>query len=106
MPSVEETLASYFFPESASSLKALPFSTKPVRTTSALVGKAYLAVGQAVACMYTMSILLAYPADLLRDLDEGKKVSSDAIKELRWATDLFGSPGDHGEALMVKSVQY
>lgn len=34
---------SYLSPESASSLKAPVLPTKPVRTTSTLVGKAYLA---------------------------------------------------------------
>lgn len=39
-----------------------------------------MAAGQAGACLYQ--------ADLLRDLDEGEGVGPDAIKQLRWATDL------------------
>ncbi len=39
---------------------ALVLPTKPVRTTSALVGKAYSAAGQAAACLHTMSLLQAY----------------------------------------------
>ncbi len=38
MPKVEETLASYLSPESSSSTKSPVLPTKPVRTTSALVG--------------------------------------------------------------------
>ncbi len=41
MPKVEETLASYLSPESSSSAKSPLLPTKPVRTISALVGKAY-----------------------------------------------------------------
>lgn len=35
-----------------------------------------------------MSILQAYQADLLKDLDEGEEVSREAFVELRRATDL------------------
>ncbi|KAI2664009.1 Transposon Ty3-G Gag-Pol polyprotein [Labeo rohita] len=47
MPRVEQTLASYLSPESASSLKAPVLPSKPLRVTSALVGKGYTAAGQA-----------------------------------------------------------
>lgn len=98
---------SYRSPESVSSLKALTLPTKPVRTTSAQVGKAYLAAGQATACLHTMSILQAYQADLLRDQDEGGGAGSEVVKELRKATVLSlratkdGSPGGHEEALWL-----
>ncbi len=42
-----------------------------MRTSSALVGKAYSAAGRAAACLHTMSLLQAYQAELLADLDEG-----------------------------------
>ncbi len=71
MPKVEETLASYLSPKSSLSIKSLVLPTKPVRTTSALVGKAYSAAGQAAACLHTMSLLQAYQGELLADLDEG-----------------------------------
>ncbi len=71
MPKVEETLASYLSPKSSLSIKSLVFPTKPVRTTSALVGKAYSAAGQAAACLHTMSLRQAYQGELLADLDEG-----------------------------------
>lgn len=58
MPREEEILS----PDSALSLKALKLPTKPVRTTSALVGKAYSA------------ILQAYQANLLMDLDEDEEL--------------------------------
>ncbi len=71
MPKVEETLARYISPESSSSAKSPVLPTKPVRTISALVGKAYSAIGQAAACLHTMSQLQAYQAELLSDFDEG-----------------------------------
>lgn len=76
------------FHESASSLKAPTLPTKPLNATSALVGKAYLAAGQAAACLHTMSSLQPYQADLLMDMDDSDEVRADAIRELRCATDL------------------
>ena len=60
MPRVEQTLASYLSPDAASSLKAPVLPSKPLRTTSALIGKGYAAAGQAGACLHTMSVLQAY----------------------------------------------
>ncbi len=71
MPKVEEMLASYLSPKSSLSIKSLVLPTKPVRTTSALVEKAYSAAGQAAACLHTMSLRQAYQGELLADLDEG-----------------------------------
>ncbi|MCJ8739459.1 hypothetical protein PDJAM_G00047420 [Pangasius djambal] len=87
MPRVEQTLASYLSPGAASSLKAPALPTKPLRTTSALVGKVYMAAGQAGACLHTMAVLQAYQADLLKELDEGE-MPSEHLVELRRATDL------------------
>ncbi len=47
MPRVEQTLASYLSPDAASSLKAPVLRSKPLCTTSALLGKGYTAAGQA-----------------------------------------------------------
>ncbi|XP_067233771.1 uncharacterized protein [Chanodichthys erythropterus] len=88
MPQVEETLASYLSPESASSLKSPTLPTRPLRTTSALVGRAYTSVGQAAACLHTMSVLQAYQADLLGEIDQSGEASFECIQELRKATDL------------------
>ncbi len=88
MPRVEQTLASYLSPGVASSLKAPVLPSKPLRTTSALVGKGYTAAGQAGACLHTMSVLQAYQADLLKELDEGEQIKSDDIVELRRTADL------------------
>ncbi|ROL54789.1 hypothetical protein DPX16_23773 [Anabarilius grahami] len=88
MPKAEETLASHLSPEAASSLKAPTFPTKPLKTTSALVGKAYSAVGQAAACLHMMAIMQAYQADLLKDLGDSEEVGADFIHELRQSTDL------------------
>ncbi len=63
-------LASYLSPSGASSLKAPVLPTKPLRTTTALVGKSYMAAGQAAGCLHTMAVLQAYQAELLGDLDE------------------------------------
>ncbi len=65
MPKVEETLTSYLSHQSSSSTRSPVLPTKPVRTTSA---------GQAAACLHTMSLLQAYNADLLADLDEGEGI--------------------------------
>ncbi len=54
MPWVEQTLASYLSPDAASSLKTPSLPSKPLRT-SALVGKGYMAAGQAGACLHTMT---------------------------------------------------
>ncbi len=86
MPKVEETLASYLSPESSSSIKSPILPNKPVRITSALVGKAYSAAGQVAAFLHTMSLLQAYQAELLTNLDEGEGISPNTICELRRAT--------------------
>ncbi|KAL0191514.1 hypothetical protein M9458_014212, partial [Cirrhinus mrigala] len=78
----------YLSPESASSLKAPVLPSKPLRVTSALVGKGYTAAGQAGACLHTMSVLQAYQADLLKELDEGEEIKDSDISELRRTADL------------------
>ncbi|CAM4662369.1 unnamed protein product [Leuciscus chuanchicus] len=88
MPKVEETLASYLSPATASSLKAPSLPSKPVKYTSSLVHKSYAAAGQAAACLHTMSIMQAYQAELLGDLEEGGGIGPDTVAELRRATDL------------------
>jgi len=88
MPRMEEVLASHLSPDTASSFKTPALPTKPLRNTSALVGKAYSAAGQAASCLHTMSILQAYQADLLKDVSEGDIVGADTIKELRQAADI------------------
>ncbi len=61
MPVVEDTLASHLSPSLAPSWKSWPLlPTKPCRTTSALIGKSYIAVGQAGMVLHTMAILQAY----------------------------------------------
>ncbi len=87
MPRVEQTLTSYLSPGTASSLKALVLPSKPLRTTSALVGKGYTVAGQVGTCLHTMSVLQAYQADLLKELDKGKQIRSEDIVELRRTVD-------------------
>ncbi len=62
--------------------------SKPCRTTSALIGKSYIAAGQAGMALHTMAILQAYQADVLKEMDEGTGLTPEAVKELRRATDL------------------
>ncbi len=70
-----------------------------MRTTSALVGKAYSVAGQAAACLHTMSLLQSYQAELLADLDEGEGIGPNAVCELCQATYLslraMAAPGGH-----------
>ncbi|KAI2643109.1 Transposon Ty3-G Gag-Pol polyprotein [Labeo rohita] len=121
MPRVEQTLASYLSPGAALSLKAPTLPSKPLRTTSSLVGKGYSAAGQAGACLHTMSLLQAYQADLLKGLADGEKVD---LEELRRTADLalrttketaravgqsmaaMVAPWWHGEAPVVDPVRH
>ncbi len=89
MPVIEDTLASHLSPSLALSWKSRPLlSSKPCRTTSALIGKSYIAAGQAGMALHTMAILQAYQADVLKEMDEGTGLTPEAVKELRRATDL------------------
>ena len=89
MPPVEETLAEHLAPNSATAWKSRPLlPSKACRVTSSLVGKSYMAAGQAAASLHSMAVLQAYQAELLKDLDEGEGITPEAVKELRRATDL------------------
>ncbi len=81
-------VSGYLSPGAASSLKTPVLPTKPLRVSSALVGKGYTAAGQAGACLHTMAVLQAYQADLLKELDEGEQISSSDVGELRRTADL------------------
>ncbi len=89
IPVVEDTLASHLSPSLAPSWKSRPLlPTKPCMTTSALIGKSYIAAGQAGMTLHTMAILQAYQADVLKEMDEGTGLTPEAVKELHRATDL------------------
>ncbi len=89
MPVTEDTLASHLSPSLAPSWKSRPLlPSKPCRTTSALIGKSYIAAGQAGMALHTMAIFQAYQADVLKEMDEGTGLTPEAVKELRRATDL------------------
>ncbi len=81
MPPVEETLASYLSMGNTASLKVPSLPFKPLQDTSRLNGRAYAAVGQAVASLHTMAVLQAYQADLLKDLDNHHLRH---LTEVRW----------------------
>ncbi len=83
MPVIEDTLASHLSPSLAPSWKFRPLlPSKPCRTTSALIGKSYIAAGQAGMALHTMAILQAYQADVLKEMDEGTGLTPEAVKEL------------------------
>ncbi len=89
IPVVEDTLASHLSPSLAPSCKSCPLlPIKPCRTTSAHIGKSYIAAGQAGMALHTMAILQAYQSDVLKEMDEGAGLTPEAVKELRRATDL------------------
>ncbi len=91
MPVVEDTLASHLSPSLAPSWKSRPLlPSKPCRTTSALIGKSYIAASQEGMALHTMAILQAYQADVLKEMDEGTGLTPEAVKELHRATDLLG----------------
>ncbi|KAL0187510.1 hypothetical protein M9458_014609, partial [Cirrhinus mrigala] len=62
--------------------------SRPLQATSHLNGKAYAAAGQAAASLHTKAILQAYQADLLKDLDKGKGLSTDKVAKLCHTTNL------------------
>ncbi|KAL6118487.1 uncharacterized protein ACO6RY_03281 [Pungitius sinensis] len=84
MPAAEGALAGHVSP-AAVSLRTPVLPTKPSRTTSALVGKAYSAAGQAASCLHTMALIQAYQAELLA---EGTELTPEAVCELRHTADL------------------
>ncbi len=85
MPVIEDNLASHLSPSLAPSWKSRPLlPSKPCRTTSALIGKSYIAASQAGMALHTM----AYQADILKEMAEGTGLTPNAVKELRRATDL------------------
>lgn len=82
---VDRNLANYLFPGASSSLKAIILPSKPCQMTSVLVGRSYTAAGQAGGALHNMTVLQAY---LLKELNQGKGLSPEAVSELRIATDL------------------
>ena len=75
-------------PQSSSSIRAPALPSKPMRVTLSLVGKAYSASSQAAACLHTTTLLQAYQAELLGDLNEGGGIGPEAVAELRRTVDL------------------
>lgn len=88
MPRIVDSLMSYLSPGAASLWKAPALPLKPCQTTSWLDGKAYVSVGQVGRAFHTMSVLQAYQADLLMDLDLGEGLSPGAVLELSCVIDL------------------
>lgn len=88
MHPIEETLASYLSQGDRSSLKTPTMLSKPLRTTSRLNGRAYVAVGQVMGALHMMAVLQAYQVELLKDLDLGQGLSPGEITDLHHITDL------------------
>lgn len=88
MPQVEETLAGYLSPGSASFLKKPTLPMKPCRTTSMLLGKMFQPAVQAGAALKTMAVLQSYQVDLLKNMSMGGSINEEAFSVLRRATDL------------------
>lgn len=61
---------------------------RPCQVTWRVVGNLYEVVDQADGALHTMEVLQIYQAKLLRDLDQGKGLSHEAVTELHWSTDL------------------
>ncbi len=79
IPVAEDTLASNLSPSLAPSWKSRPLlPTKLCRTTSALIGKSYIAAGQAGMALHTMAILQAYQVNVLKEMDEGTGLTPEA----------------------------
>lgn len=88
MPPFEENRVSSLSAGVTLTLKAPALPSKPLKETSHLNGRAYTAAGQAGAALHTMSVLQAYQAELLKDVDQGQGLSPEAEAELRHTTDL------------------
>lgn len=82
MPPVEKTLAGYLSQRESSSLKVPVLPSKPLQTSLCLNGRAYVAAGQANGAFHTMAMLQAYQVDQLRDLDQVKGLSLEAVTKL------------------------
>ncbi|XDV18175.1 hypothetical protein PO909_023928 [Leuciscus waleckii] len=70
VPPVEEAVATHLCPPSAGGRAKSTLPTKACRTTSALIGRAYAAAGQAASALHSMAVLQIHQANLLRSLDE------------------------------------
>ncbi len=89
IPVVKDMLDSHLSPSLAPSWKSCPLlRTKSCRTTPAIIGKSYIAAGQAGMALHTMAILQAYQADVLKKMDEGGGLTPEAGKDFCKATDL------------------
>lgn len=88
MPPLEEPFAGYLSAGEPLTLKAPALQSKPINTVSRMIGRAYAAADQAGATLYTMVVLQEYHADLLKELDLGQGLSSEAVAELCRTTDL------------------
>lgn len=88
MPKVEQALGNHLSPSTASFFCTPTLPPGPSQVTSCLVGKAYKAAGQAGGALHTLSVLQAYQARMLEDLDTGKGIGPEAVTEVRKAIDL------------------
>ena len=81
---MEEVLAAHLCPPSAGWRAKAALPSKACRATSALVGCAFIAAGQAASALHSMAVLQILQADLLREWDE-KGADQSIITDLRSA---------------------
>lgn len=65
-----------------------------------------MATGQAGGALHTMAALQAYQAGLLKDLDEDKGLSPEAVEELHHRLNRLLQNGGYVEAFVVKSCRH
>lgn len=89
---VKKMLVSHLSPALASTLKRPTLLSRPFKVTSGLMGKVYEVAGQAGVSLYTIVVLQAYQADLLKDLDSGEGIDPQLVRELCQGMDLAYGP--------------
>lgn len=92
IPPTDEMFVNYLVSGRVSTLRALTLPSRALKTTAFLNGRAYTAVGHAGAALHMMAVLQAYQANPLCDLEQGARLSPEAVTELRlplWTTRLL-----------------
>ncbi len=63
-----------------------------------------MAAGEAGMALHTMAILQAYQVDVLKEMDEGGGLTTEAVKELRRPTDLVLRATKHTACTVGRSM--
>ena len=87
VPAVERAIAVHLCPQTAATWRDRPkLPSRACKASSALVGKAYAASGQAASALHAMAVLQVYQAKVLSELHEGVP-KPELLQDLRSATD-------------------